>query len=273
MVSRLTPREFSFQIRTNSYISHRARYVLVWGVPLIPSGIAPLASQPNRLLARLPAAERARFIKACTRVELKFGDTIAVAGRRITSVYLPTTGYISIVRPIDEAKIEVALAGSEGMFGYSLALEGGVSELAALVQGPGEALHLSSGDFKDQMADSSTLRATIGGYISVLMTQFAQTAGCNRFHTVKQRLARWLLTTGDRAHSNRFTVKQEFLAAMLGVRRAGVTEAAGELQAMGLIRYRRGELTIRDRTGLEGAACTCYRVNDATYQRVLGDKD
>lgn len=230
----------------------------------------PVTLSPNRLLARLPAAERARFTKACAPVELKFGDTIAHAGRKIAYVYLPTSGYLSILRHIDGQQIEVALAGSEGMFGWSLALESGVSEMRALVQGAGDALRLTSIAFKQQMELSTALRATVAGYTSVLMTQFAQTAGCNRFHVVEQRLARWLLMTADRAQSPVFRVTQEFLASMLGVRRAGVTEAAGRLQAKGHVRYKRGEIQIRDRAGLERAACSCYRINAATYTRVLG---
>lgn len=227
----------------------------------------------NRLLARLPAAERVRFVKACKTVSLVFGDTIAHAGRKIAHVYLPITGYVSIIRPIDDLQIEVALAGHEGMFGWSLALDSGVSEMRALVQGHGDALRMSAGAFREQMGMSAALRGTIAGYTSVLMTQFAQTAGCNRFHVVEQRLARWLLMTADRAQSNNFRVTQEFLASMLGVRRAGVSEAAGRLQAKGHLRYKRGEVFIRDRAGLERTACSCYRTNIATYLRVLGIRE
>lgn len=229
-------------------------------------------TQANALLARLPAAERSRFVKAGVCVELRVGETIAHVGRRIAHVYMPDTAYVSIVRPIDGDHLEVALAGSEGMFGWSLALESGISEMRAVVQGPGSALRLTSSAFRQQMALSSALRSTIAGYTSVLMTQFAQLAGCNRFHLVEQRLARWLLMTGDRARSTTFHVTQEFLASMLGVRRAGVTVAAGKLQAAGLVRYRRGEVTIRDHAALESVACSCYRVNLATYARVLGPR-
>jgi CRP-like cAMP-binding protein len=226
----------------------------------------------NRLLNRLPPTERARFIKACAPVQLGFGETIAQAGRKIAHVYLPITAYVSIIRPIDDDQIEVALAGHEGMVGWSLGLDSGVSEMRALVQGPGEALRMSSKAFNEQMGGSLALRSTIAGYTSVLMTQFAQTAGCNRFHVVEQRLARWLLMTSDRARSDTFRVTQEFLSAMLGVRRAGVSEAAGRLQVKGHVRYRRGEIHIRDRIGLEAASCSCYRVNNATYTRVLGQR-
>lgn len=232
--------------------------------------LSPVAPSANRLLSRLPALERARFVKACALVELKFGDTVAEAGRKIPFVYLPTAGYLSIIRPIDGDQIEVALAGREGMFGWSVALDTEVSEVQALVQGNGTSLRLTPGAFKRQMALSVALRSTVARYTSVLMTQFAQTAGCNRFHVVEQRLARWLLMTADRAHSPSFRVTQELLAHMLGVRRAGVTVAAGRLQRRGYVRYKRGQMVIRDRRGLEGAACSCYRVNAATYDRVLG---
>lgn len=145
-----------------------------------------------------------------------------------------------------------------------------VSEMRALVQGAGGALRLSASAFRLQMDLSGALRSTIAGYTSVLMTQFAQVAGCNRFRVVEQRLSRWLLMTSDRTRSPTFRVTQEFLATMLGVRRAGVTEAAGRLQSRGLVHYRRGEISIRDRAGLERASCSCYQVNLATYAKVLG---
>lgn len=232
--------------------------------------MSSLTASPNQLLSRLSARDRARFIKACVPVELAFGETVADAGDVIDYVYLPTTGFLSILRPIDGQQIEVALAGHEGMFGWAIALESEVSDVTVLVQGAGSALRITPAAFKRQMRLSGALRRTVARYTSVLMTQFAQTAGCNRFHVVEKRLARWLLMTADRAQSSTFRVTQEFLAYMLGVRRAGVTHAAGRLQANGHIRYRRGQVVIRDRAGLEGAACNCYHINAATYDRMLG---
>lgn len=229
-----------------------------------------MACESNQLLDLLSRKDRARFIDACVPMELAFGKTLVVAGGRITDVYLPTTGYLSILRPIDGRQIEVALAGSEGMFGWSLALHSEISEVRALVQGAGSALRLTRGAFRRQLGLSAGLRETIGRYTEVLMAQFAQTAGCNRFHVVEKRLARWLLTTADRAQSDTFRVTQALLADMLGVRRAGVTQAAGRLQAKGYVRYRRGEIAIRDRPGLERASCSCYRINAGTYSRILG---
>lgn len=226
--------------------------------------------ESNGLLARLRPRERARFINACVPVDMTFGETVADAGSRIAHVYLPTSGYLSIVRPMDRQQIEVSLAGHEGMFGWALALDSEVSEVTALVQGAGSALRLTPAAFRRQMGLSVNLRRTVARYTNVLMTQFAQTAGCNRFHVVEQRLARWLLATSDRARSPSFRVTQEFLAHMLGVRRAGVTQAAGRLQDRGLIRYQRGNIVIRDRERLEQTSCSCYAVNAATYRRILG---
>lgn len=229
-----------------------------------------LKPESNKLLARLRPGERARFMEACVTVDMPFGETVADAGSLIAHVYLPTSGYLSLVRPIDGQQIEVSLAGHEGMFGWALALHSGVSEVTALVQGAGSALRLTPAAFRRQMGLSMALRGTVARYTNVLMTQFAQSAGCNRFHVVEERLARWLLTTSDRARSPSFRVTQEFLAHMLGVRRAGVTQAAGRLQARGLIRYQRGNMAIRDREALEHASCSCYAINAATYRKILG---
>jgi CRP-like cAMP-binding protein len=224
----------------------------------------------NVLLSRLPAKDRARFLAACTPVELVFKELITQSEDPISHVYFPTGGYLSLLRPIDGQNVEVALAGDEGMFGWPLSVGVAISNVQALVQGEGSALRLSPQAFKRQLALSAALRTTIGRYAYVLMSQFAQTVGCNRFHVVEKRLARWLLMTADRAHSDSFRMTQEFLATMLGVRRAGVTKAAGQLQARGLIRYKRGSVFISDRSGLERNSCSCYRTNLETYSSVMG---
>lgn len=224
----------------------------------------------NGLLARLPAKERDRLVAECTTVELAFGDLPVNAGSKSTHVYLPTTCYVSILGPIDGDNIEVALAGHEGMFGWALGLPSEVSEVTAFVQGAGRALRLRPTAFRRQLAQSTVLSEMVARYTHVLMTQFALTAGCNRFHVVEQRLARWLLATADRARSDSFGITQAFLADMLGVRRPGVTEAAQRLQRHGIISYKRGAMNILDRPRLERAACSCYRVNKRTYTRILG---
>lgn len=224
----------------------------------------------NRLLAQLPASKRKRFIAACEPVELNFEEVIAHSGDAIEHVYFPLQGYLSLLRPIDGDKVEVALAGDEGMFGYPLGMGVEVSNVQALVQGAGRALRMTARAFQRELKASEALRTGVVRYAYVLMTQFAQSVGCNRFHVVEQRLARWLLMTADRAHSNSFRITHEFLADMLGVRRAGVTTAARAMQARGLIRYKRGSLFILDRAGLERVSCGCYKVNLETYRSVLG---
>ena len=224
----------------------------------------------NGLLSRLPAKERDRLTGECAAVDLRVGELLVNAGSSIAHVYLPTTCYISILGPIDGNHVEVALAGHEGMFGWALGLDADISEVTALVQGGGCALRLRPAAFKRQIAQSDALRDVVNRYTHVLMTQFALTAGCNRFHVVEQRLSRWLLATADRARSHSFRITQVSLAEMLGVRRPGVTEAAQRLQRHGLISYRRGALTILDRPRLERAACSCYRMSKRTYSRILG---
>lgn len=224
----------------------------------------------NKLISKLPAKDRARFLAACTPVELAFKELVTQSEDPIAHVYFPTGAYLSLLRPIDGHNVEVALAGDEGMFGWPISVGVDISNVQALVQGGGAALRMTPNAFRRQLVLSAALRNTIGRYVHVLMSQFAQTVACNRFHVVEERLARWLLMTADRAHSNSFRITQEFLANMLGVRRAGVTRAAGRLQARGLIRYKRGTIAVLDRRGLEEAACECYRVNLDTYRRVLG---
>jgi CRP-like cAMP-binding protein len=163
----------------------------------------------------------------------------------------------------------VALAGNEGMYGVPVALGVDVAPVHALVQGGGHAWRIDSGDFRRELARSAPLRASVDRYVYVVMSQLAQTAGCNRFHVVEQRLARWLLMTSDRAHSDTFHITHEFLAFMLGVRRVGITTAASALQSRKLIAYVRGEMEIRDRKGLERASCGCYRADLETYDRVM----
>ena len=231
---------------------------------------ASAAPLTNRLLDQLPARDRDRMIAACEKVDLVFEDVIDEAGGTIGHVYFPTGSFISMLVPMGgKSTLEVALAGNEGMYGLPVAFGVSTTPMRALVQGAGPALRMSAAAFRSRIARVPALRACVDRYIYIVMSQLIQVAGCNRFHVVEQRLARWLLMTGDRAHSATFKITHEFLAYMLGVRRVGITEAATALQERNLITYTRGLLTILDRKGLERASCSCYRSDLTTYRRIF----
>jgi CRP-like cAMP-binding protein len=225
----------------------------------------------NRLLKSLPRDDLGRVVNECETVEFKFGDVLYNPGERLEHVYFPITGFISLIMPVDDvASIEVALVGNEGMFGTPLALGVDVSPLRAVVQGTGTALRMAAAPFCRELARGEGLRREISRYTFVHMHQLAQTAACTRYHVVEERLARWLLMTQDRAHSNTFHLTQQYLASMLGVRRVGVTKAASSLQKRNLIHYSRGSITVVDRRGLRAASCGCYNADRLSYERVLG---
>jgi len=224
----------------------------------------------NRLLATLPHRDRQRFVSRCTPVNLEFSTILTEPGQPIDQVYFPMGGVVSLVAPIEgHDGLEVALIGDEGMTGTPIILGVSSSPLRALVQGEGPALCMSSARFKQELQHSPALQALLWRYVQVMICQLAQSAGCARYHLLEARLARWLLMTQDRAHSNQFHLTQEFMAYMLGVRRVGVTTAASALQARKLISYSRGEITIHDRSGLEAAACECYRKDIRSYAHLI----
>lgn len=224
----------------------------------------------NRLLAHLPRKDRDRFTSGCEIIDLVFNKTIAETGDTVSHVQFPTGGFVSLLAVMpDGVPIEVALVGNEGMVGMPVFLGMDESQGRFLIQGIGPALQMTSARFRRELKASPALRATLGRYVHACMGQLAQTAGCNRFHVVEERLARWLLMTADRAHSATFHITHEFLAMMLGVRRVGVTKAASELQRRKLISYSRGNVRIRDRSGLEAAACGCYKADLAIYARAF----
>ncbi|MBE7366664.1 Crp/Fnr family transcriptional regulator [Ramlibacter sp. HM2] len=232
---------------------------------------AGLDRSHNQLIAGLGARAGKRLVAAGESTPLGLAAVLAEAGAPVRHVYFPMQGFISLVAVASEGPaVEVGMIGAEGMFGASLALGVPTHPVRAIVQGSGHAWRIPAPAFRREMACNPGLHRAVCRYLYVLLVQQARSAVCLRFHPIAQRLARWLLMTGDRAGSARFHLTQEFLAYMIGVRREGITLAAGALQRQGLIAYRRGEVHILDRAGLEAAACSCYAADRATHADVLG---
>jgi CRP-like cAMP-binding protein len=235
--------------------------------------VSPAQTAPatNRLLASLPRNDRQRLLAGCESVELGFGEILAEPNERLRHVYFPTDSFISLTTAIDGREtLEVGLVGNEGMLGIPLVLGMDVSPLHAMVQGAGPALRMDAAPFQRELGRCSALDRALKRYLYVFVCQLAQTSVCTRFHVVEARLARWLLMTQDRAHSDQFHLTHEFMAYMLGVRRVGVTKAASSLQRRRLISYTRGDITVLDRSGLEAASCGCYKTDKASYTRLMG---
>ncbi len=202
---------------------------------------------------------------------LAFGQVLAEPDERITDVYFPLTGFVSLIAPVGkEETLEVGLIGAEGMLGATLALGVDSAPLHALVQGAGTALHLSAARLRREFQLRPALHELLLRYCYVLLRQVSQTAACTHYHSIEARLARWLLMTQDRAGGSSLHLTQEFLSSMLGVRRVGVTQAAGKLQARRLIGYHRGEIVIINRRGLEASSCRCFAGDKQLYDHTLG---
>lgn len=224
----------------------------------------------NRLIAAQPLPDRTRILAGCEPVELVGGAILCETDEPLEHAYFPLVGFISLGAALPGRRpLELGLIGNEGMLGVTLALGVTTAPMRAVVQGPGTALRVSAAQLQLELNQSPRLLHTLNLYLYVLITQMSHTAACTHFHEIEPRLARWLLMAHDRAHADHFHLTHAFLAEMLGVRRSGITIAAGSLQQRGLIYYTRGDIQILDRLGLEAASCTCYETLGADYTRLL----
>jgi CRP-like cAMP-binding protein len=227
----------------------------------------------NKLLAALPDAEYQRLVPHLERVPLSFRQVLHEAGEAIEYVYFPHRAIVSVLSTMEDGSmIEVALVGSDGVVGIPAVLGDNIATATAMVQVPHSGMRMKASVLKTEFGRSGVLQSLLLRYIQALFALVTQNAACNRLHYLDVRLARWLLLVCDRVESNELPLTHEFIAQMLGVRRAGVTEAANSLQQAGLIHYKRGKVTILNREDLEAASCECYEIIKDEYARLLSIK-
>jgi CRP-like cAMP-binding protein len=226
----------------------------------------------NHLLSVLPEAEWTRLSSHLVRVDMPLGQVVYESGDHLDHVYFPTTSIVSLLYVMEDgASAEIAIVGNEGLIGIALFMGGETTPSRAIVQSAGEAYRLDARILKDEFRRAGPVQRLLLRYTQALITQMAQTAVCNRHHSIDQQLCRWLLLSIDRLPSNELKMTQELIANMLGVRRSGVTEAALKLQDSGLIRYSHGHIEVLDRPGLEKRVCECYNVVRREFDRLLPD--
>jgi CRP-like cAMP-binding protein len=224
----------------------------------------------NHLLAALPPADFQRLLPSLNLVSLPLGEALYESGSQLRHVYFPTTSIVSLLYVMaDGASAEIAVVGNEGLIGVSLFMGGETTPSRAVVQSAGQAYQLTGKVLKEEFTLGGAMQHLLLRYTQALITQMAQTAVCNRHHSLDQQLCRWLLLSLDRLPSNQLVMTQELIANMLGVRRETVTEAAGKLQDSGIIQYSRGHITVLDRAALETRTCECYAVVKAECDRLL----
>jgi CRP-like cAMP-binding protein len=234
----------------------------------MPSGVQN--PQQNHLLAALPAAEQERLYPQLELVPMPLGTVLYESGDLLHYVYFPTDSIVSLLYVLTNgASAEISVVGNEGMIGIALFMGGDTTPSRALVQSAGSAYRLTGQELKDEFHRNGDVQLLLLRYTQALITQMAQTAVCNRHHSVDQQLCRWLLLSLDRLLSNELVMTQELIANMLGVRREGVTEAAGKLEKIGVISYARGRITVLDRPKLERLCCECYAVVKKECDRLL----
>ena len=226
----------------------------------------------NHLLAALPAAEFERLAPHLELVPMRLGDTLYEPGGQLTHVYFPTTAIVSLLYIMESGvSAEMAGVGNEGVLGISLFMGGETTPSSAVVQTAGQGYRLPGRVLKSEFGRGGPLQKLLLRYTQALVTQMFQTGACNRHHSIEQQLCRWLLLTLDRMPSNELIMTQELVANALGVRREGITEAAGNLQRAGIISYRRGHISVIKRAGLETGSCECYAVVKKEIARLLSD--
>ena len=226
--------------------------------------------QKNRLLASLPEAEQQRLLVMLEPVDLPLGRVLYESGMKLKHVYFPTTAIVSLLYVMDNgASAEIAVVGNEGLVGIALFMGGDTTPSRAIVQSAGTGFRLKADDIKAEFNRAGPVLQLFLRYTQALITQMAQTAVCNRHHSLDQQLCRWLLLSLDRLTGDEIIMTHELIANMLGVRRGGVTEAALKLQAAGLISYARGHISVLNRPGLEKRTCECYAVVKKEYDRLL----
>ena len=227
----------------------------------------------NHLLGALPPAEAQRWMPLLESVDLPLGHVLYESGAALAHVYFPTTAIVSLLYVMENgASAEIAVVGNEGIIGVSLFMGGESTPSRAVVQSAGNGFRLKANVMKEEFNRAGPVLHLLLRYTQALITQMAQTAVCNRHHTLDQQLCRWLLLSLDRLEGNQLVMTQELIANMLGVRREGVTEGALKLQRAGLISYARGHITVLDRAGLEKCCCECYSVVKKEYGRLLPNK-
>ena len=236
----------------------------------MPAASTSHTPSQNHLLAALTPPEQARLFPQLELVPMPLGDVLYESGSQLAHVYFPTTCIVSLLYLMaDGASAEIAVVGNEGLVGVALFMGGETTPSRAVVQSAGVAYRLAGATMKEEFNRAGLMQQLLLRYTQALLTQMAQTAVCNRHHSVDQQLCRWLLLSLDRLPGNELQMTQELIANMLGVRREGVTAAAGNLQDAGLIRYSRGRITVLDRAKLEQRVCECYEVVRKEFDRLL----
>jgi CRP-like cAMP-binding protein len=231
---------------------------------------SPHSPKQNHILSALPAEDYARLLPDLELIAMPLGWAVYESGGHMSYLYFPTTSLVSLLYVMEDgASAEIAISGNEGLVGISLFMGGESTPSRAVVQSAGNGYRLRASTLKREFAAGGNLQHLALRYTQALITQMAQTAVCNRHHALDQQLCRWLLLSLDRLQGNELVMTQELIANMLGVRREGVTEAAGQLQVDGLIHYSRGHIKILDRAGLEQRVCECYAVVKREYDRLL----